>query len=102
MYYESPYFLSMDELWTNWPQRELSGLMKVYFLAQWSYYTLQILILHIEDRRKDHSQMLLHHIVTIALIWASYAYHQTRVGHLILVLMDAIDLVFPVCFLSLL
>src|SRR4051794_36490294 len=96
MYIQSPYFLNNSSLWTNWPERELSGLMKTYILAQWSYYIQQIVVLHIEDRRKDHWQMLIHHIVTIALISASYAYHQTRVGHLILVLMDFIDLVFPV------
>jgi acyl-CoA-dependent ceramide synthase len=86
----------MQELWTNWPQRELDGLMKGYILGQWSFWLQQILVINIEDRRKDHWQMLTHHFVTIALISASYAYHQTRVGNLILVLMDVIDLFLPV------
>lgn len=96
IYYNSPYFLNMEELWTDWPQRELGGLMKGYILGQWSFWLQQVLILNIEARRKDHWQMLSHHLVTIALIYASYAYHQTRVGNLILVLMDIVDLVFPV------
>lgn len=37
-----------------------------------------------------------HHAVTISLIIAAYAYHQTRVGVLLLVLMDVIELIFPV------
>lgn len=86
----------MEELWTNWPQRELDGLMKLYLLAQWSFWIQQVLVINMEDRRKDHWQMLSHHIVTIILISASYAYHQTRVGNLIMVQMDAVDLVFPV------
>lgn len=35
----------------------------------------------------------------IALLWASYVYHQTRVGTLVLVTMDVVDLVFPVSLL---
>lgn len=65
-------------------------------LLQWAFWIQQVLVIHIEDRRKDHWQMLSHHFITIALIAASYAYHQTRVGNLILVLMDVVDLVFPV------
>ena len=86
----------MQELWTDWPQRELDGLMKGYILGQFSFWIQQVLVIHIEDRRKDHLQMLIHHFVTIALLSASYAYHQTRVANLILVLMDVVDLIFPV------
>ncbi|RYO86869.1 hypothetical protein DL766_001110 [Monosporascus sp. MC13-8B] len=95
IYYTSPYFLNMEELWTNWPQRELDGLMKGYILVQWAFWSQQVLVIHIETRRKDYWQILTHHFVTIALIAASYAYHHTRVGHVILVLMDVIELIFP-------
>ncbi|RYP69093.1 hypothetical protein DL771_006324 [Monosporascus sp. 5C6A] len=95
IYYTSPYFLNMEELWTNWPQRELDGLMKGYILIQWAFWSQQVLVIHIETRRKDYWQILTHHFVTIALIAASYAYHHTRVGHVILVLMDVIELIFP-------
>lgn len=86
----------MEELWTDWPQREMDGLMKGYNLGQWAFWLQQILVINMEDRRSDHWQMLSHHVVTIALIAASYAYHLTRVGNLIMVLMDVVDLVFPV------
>ncbi|KAI0837905.1 longevity assurance proteins LAG1/LAC1 [Hypoxylon sp. FL0890] len=95
LYARSPYFLNMRELWTNWPNRELDGLMKAYLLAQWAFWVQQVLVIHIEERRKDHWQMLTHHFITITLISASYCYHQTRVGNLILVLMDVVDLFLP-------
>lgn len=72
--------------------------MKGYLLGQWSFYLQQIFVLNIEARRKDHWQMLIHHIVTVALVYASYAYHQTRVAHLILMLMDFIDISLPVSY----
>ncbi|KAI0008279.1 longevity assurance proteins LAG1/LAC1 [Xylariaceae sp. FL0662B] len=100
LYTQSPYYLNMRELWTDWPNRELDGLMKPYLLAQWAFWLQQVLVIHIEDRRKDHWQMLTHHFITITLISASYCYHHTRVGHLILVLMDVVDLFLPLakCF----
>lgn len=70
--------------------------MKGYLLAQWAFWVQQVLVIHIEERRKDHWQMLTHHFITLTLISASYFYHQTRVGNLILVLMDVVDLFLPV------
>ncbi|KAF4821907.1 Sphingosine N-acyltransferase-like protein FUM18 [Colletotrichum siamense] len=95
IYKTSPYWLNMKELWTNWPQRELTGLNKFYILAQWSFWLQQIIVINIEERRKDHWQMFTHHIITCSLISACYGYHMTRVGNLILVLMDVVDLFFP-------
>ncbi|KAI0019972.1 longevity assurance proteins LAG1/LAC1 [Xylariomycetidae sp. FL0641] len=95
LYQQSPYWLNLKELWTGWPDRELDGLMKGYMLAQWAFWLQQVFVIHIEERRKDHWQMLSHHFITIALISTSYCYHFTRVGNLILVLMDIVDLFFP-------
>ncbi|KAI0886265.1 longevity assurance proteins LAG1/LAC1 [Annulohypoxylon maeteangense] len=95
LYVQSPFFLNMKELWTGWPNRELDGLMKAYLLAQWAFWLQQLLVIHIEERRKDHWQMLIHHFITITLISASYCYHLTRVGNLILVLMDVVDIFLP-------
>ncbi|KAK1758106.1 TLC domain-containing protein [Echria macrotheca] len=95
IYCKSPYYLKLSELWTSWPSREISGLMKGYMLAQLAFWVQQILVINIEERRKDHWQMFTHHIVTISLIFASYRYGYTRVGNLILVLMDVVDLFLP-------
>ncbi|KAI0597217.1 putative longevity-assurance protein [Biscogniauxia sp. FL1348] len=95
MYCKSPYYLNLQELWTDWPNRELDGPMKAYLLAQWAFWLQQVLVINIEERRKDHWQMLSHHFITISLISASYCYHHIRVGHLILVLMDVVDLFLP-------
>jgi acyl-CoA-dependent ceramide synthase len=96
IYFTSPYYLNLTELWTQWPNREISGLMKGYMLAQLGFWVQQILVINIEERRKDHWQMFTHHIVTISLIFASYRYGLTRVGNLVLVLMDVVDLFLPV------
>ena len=53
-------------------------------------------VVNIEKRRSDHWQMVWHHVVTVMLVGGSYAYHQTKVGNLIMVLMDTVELFLPV------
>ncbi|KAL9468584.1 hypothetical protein ACSS6W_010278 [Trichoderma asperelloides] len=96
LYANSPAWLNMKELWTDWPNREMGGLLKVYMLAQWAFWLQQIVVINIEDRRKDHWQMFSHHLITTALISSCYCYHHTRVGLFILVIMDVVDLFLPV------
>ncbi|KAL4943877.1 TLC domain-containing protein [Aspergillus oleicola] len=95
LYCTSKYFLNLREMFTDWPSRELPEITKTYILAQWAFWLQQLIVINIEERRKDHWQMLSHHIVTIILLWTSYALHLTRVANLILVLMDVVDIFFP-------
>ncbi|KAF7881703.1 uncharacterized protein EAF02_006391 [Botrytis sinoallii] len=96
IYVNSDYWWNLSELWTNWPNREVGGLRKWYILVQYAFWLQQIIVINIEARRKDHWQMFTHHIVTTALIFTSYGYHQTKVANVILCLMDVVDLFFPV------
>ncbi|KAL2269287.1 hypothetical protein VTJ83DRAFT_1471 [Remersonia thermophila] len=93
VYWKSPAYMNLHELWTGWPDRELTALMKGYMLAQLGFWLQQLVVINIEERRKDHWQMFTHHIITSALIYTSYRYGHTRVGNLVLVLMDVSDLV---------
>ncbi|RAL10458.1 longevity assurance proteins LAG1/LAC1 [Aspergillus homomorphus CBS 101889] len=95
IYCTSKYFLNLPEMFTDWPTRELPGLTKAYILGQWAFWLQQILVINIEERRKDHWQMLAHHLVTVVLISTSYALHLTRVANLVLILMDVVDIFFP-------
>jgi very-long-chain ceramide synthase len=94
--YTSDYWLNLRALWKDWPTREMDGLAKWYYLVQFAFWLQQIAVVNIEERRKDHWQMFTHHIITCLLIFTSYGYHQSKVGTLILCLMDIGDLVFAV------
>lgn len=89
------YFANMDHLWIDWPQRDIDGLTKFYILTQLSYWIQQVISVNVEARRKDYWLNVAHHFITITLILVSYVYHHTRVGVLILVMMDAIEILFP-------
>lgn len=93
--YNSDYWLNLRALWRDWPVREMEGFSKWYYLVQFAFYLQQIVVVNIEERRKDHWQMFTHHIITCALIFGAYGYHQTKVGNLILCLMDVVDLFLP-------
>ncbi|CAK7203635.1 Sphingosine N-acyltransferase lag1 [Sporothrix eucalyptigena] len=95
LYYHSPYFFNMKNLWTHWPGREMSGLLKAYILVQLAFWLQQIIVINIEERRKDHWQMLTHHFITVSLITASYRYRHTPVANVILILMDISDFFLP-------
>ena len=84
------------ELWLNYPHTPLAGTLKFYYLTQASFYIHQVLILNAEARRKDHIQMMTHHVITIGLIAFSYLSNFTRAGCLIMVLMDWCDIFLPV------
>ncbi|KAF4574568.1 sphingosine N-acyltransferase family protein [Pleurotus pulmonarius] len=87
--------LDPTDVWLGYPHLPLAGPLKFYYLTQTAFYTHQILVLNAEARRKDHYQMLAHHIITVALMGASYFLNFTRVGCLIMVIMDWCDIFFP-------
>lgn len=94
--YNSGYWFNYHELWVGWPNRELDGLFKWYYLVQFAFWLQQIVVVNIEERRKDYYEMFIHHIITSVLLFTSYGYHQAKVGNTILCLMDVADIFLPV------
>ena len=93
---KSSYWLNFEELWSTWPSRQISGDLKWYYLVQLSFWLQQMLAINLEKRRKDYSQMFTHHCVTSFLMYVAYAYRWTKVGHVVLVIMDVVDFLLPV------
>lgn len=83
---------NLDKLWLNYPHTPLAGPLKFYYLTQLGFWFHQVLLLNAEARRKDHVQMMSHHVITITLVIASYWCNFTRVGVLVMVLMDFCDI----------
>jgi hypothetical protein len=83
-------------MWTNWPAREMTPQMKWYLLMQLSFWIQQIFIVNIEERRKDHYQMLTHHLITSTLLGSAYIYRFYNVSNVVLCLMDIVDFLLPV------
>jgi acyl-CoA-dependent ceramide synthase len=71
--------------------------MKWYLLVELSFLIQQIFVIHVEERRKDHYQMLSHHIITSTLLSSAYIYSFYNVSNVVLCLMDIVDFQLPVC-----
>ena len=93
LYLRAPYYNNLDNLYVGWPHYQMDSLFKKYYLVLIAAWLQQIIVLNIEQRRKDHYQMFSHHIITCCLIIGSYYFYFVRIGHLILMLMDLVDIV---------
>ncbi|RFU25163.1 hypothetical protein B7463_g11177, partial [Scytalidium lignicola] len=96
LWYSSPYWLDNAAIWRTWPTKDMSFGLKWYYLVQLAFWLQQILVIHIEARRKDHYQMLTHHIITCTLVSVAYVYRFGNVANVVLCLMDIVDLVLPI------
>lgn len=92
IYYNSPYYNNLNNLFIDWPHDDLLPRYKVYYLLQIGFWFQQIFVLNVEKKRKDYIQMFSHHIVTCLLLIGSYYYYFIRIGNLILILMDPVDI----------
>jgi len=52
--YHSPYWFNLHEMWTNFPTRNITALVKWYYLVQIAFWLQQLFVVNIEERRNDH------------------------------------------------
>ncbi|KAG8747143.1 hypothetical protein FRC10_002192 [Ceratobasidium sp. 414] len=86
-------FGSATQLLAGYPHWEMNKLMKTYYLLQTAYWSQQlfVLLLKIEKPRKDYTELVIHHFVTIWLIGWSYLINLTWIGNAVFVTMDWSD-----------
>ncbi|KAG7664712.1 lag1 [[Candida] subhashii] len=92
LFLRSPYYNNLDHVYLGWPDHPMEAAFKRYYLISTAFWFQQIFVLNVEQHRKDHYQMFSHHIITCLLIVGSYYYYFYRIGHLILMIMDSVDI----------
>lgn len=87
------WYFNTTAMFENFPHKTHEGLFKTYYLLQASYWAQQglVLLLMLEKPRKDFKELVLHHIITLALIWLSYRFHFTYMGIAVYITMDISD-----------
>lgn len=93
MYQSDLWLFRTDTMYTTYPDLEIDYLYKVFFLGQASFWAQQscLLVLQVEKPRKDYNELIMHHIVTMLLIWCSYVFHFQKMGLAIYITMDVSD-----------
>ncbi|ORZ09460.1 TLC domain-domain-containing protein, partial [Absidia repens] len=91
--YGSEWWFDTRYFWIDYPVTDYTEAFKYYYLVQFAYWLQQIFVLQIEAPRKDYRELVMHHINTLLLIFASYLCNFTRVGNAVFVCMDLPDAV---------
>uniref|UniRef100_A0A0N5AM97 TLC domain-containing protein n=1 Tax=Syphacia muris TaxID=451379 RepID=A0A0N5AM97_9BILA len=88
-----PQLRDITECWRNWPHHTLSAGVWWYYIIETSFYwSLLFSSLVFDIRRADFIQLILHHSVTILLLFMSYSMNMIRVGTLVLFSHDIADI----------
>ncbi|KAK7520722.1 acyl-CoA-dependent ceramide synthase [Phyllosticta citriasiana] len=87
------WYFNTTGMYEGFPHKTHEALFKAYYLLQASYWAQQaiVLLLMLEKPRKDFKELVMHHIITIALIWLSYRFHFTYMGLAVYITHDISD-----------
>lgn len=87
------WYFNTKGMYEGFPHKTHEAVFKAYYLLQASYWAQQaiVLLLMLEKPRKDFKELVMHHIITIALIWCSYRFHFTYMGVAVYITHDISD-----------
>lgn len=87
------WYFRTTTMFEGFPHRQHDGIFKAYYLLQASYWAQQaiVLLLGLEKPRKDFKELVLHHVVTLALIGLSYRFHFAMMGIAVFITHDISD-----------
>lgn len=80
-------------LYEAYPHRTHEAIFKFYYLFQAAYWAQQaiVMLLGMEEPRKDFKELIGHHIVSLSLIGLSYRFHFTYMGLAVYITHDISD-----------
>ncbi|KAI0128115.1 longevity assurance proteins LAG1/LAC1 [Hypoxylon sp. NC0597] len=87
------WYFNTRGMYEAFPHRTHCAELKFYYLFQAAFWTQQalVMLLGMEKKRKDYKELVVHHIVTIALIGLSYRFHFTYMGFAVYITHDISD-----------
>ncbi|KAK5629805.1 hypothetical protein RRF57_005520 [Xylaria bambusicola] len=87
------WYFNTRAMYENFPHKTHAADFKFYYLFQAAYWAQQaiVLLLGLEERRKDFKELVGHHIVSLSLIGLSYRFHFTYMGLAVYITHDISD-----------
>jgi len=65
--------------------------LRCFYIMYMARYLQAAVSILMEPKRKDFMEMMLHHIATVIVVYVSYVYGWSRIGSVVMVLMDPAD-----------
>ncbi|KAI0888584.1 longevity assurance proteins LAG1/LAC1 [Annulohypoxylon maeteangense] len=87
------WYFNTRGMYEFFPHRTHDAELKFYYLFQAAFWSQQalVMLLGMEEKRKDYQELVAHHFVTIALIGLSYRFHFTYMGIAVYISHDISD-----------
>jgi hypothetical protein len=89
--WDKSWFKDTKHCWYGYPKQHVTADIWWYYMLELSFYWSLVLSLFMDTRRKDFTEMIVHHISTITLMSMSWSANMVRVGTLVLCVHDAVD-----------
>ncbi|XP_069111915.1 ceramide synthase 5-like [Argopecten irradians] len=90
--WDKPYLWDTKHCWIDYSHQHVPNDVFWFYTIELAFYWSLVFFVLSDHRRKDSNQMFLHHVVTIALIYFSFASNMIRIGMLVIVVHDSVDL----------
>ncbi|KAI1773119.1 longevity assurance proteins LAG1/LAC1 [Hypoxylon cercidicola] len=87
------WYFNTRGMYEGFPHKTQDASLKFYYLFQAAFWVQQsiVMLLGVEQRRKDFKELVGHHCVTVALVALSYRFHFTYMGIAVYVTHDISD-----------
>ena len=90
--WRKPYLWVTVNCWVGWPKQHVeTDIFTLYLIELSFYWSLLFAMVFGKDYHKGKKEMVLHHIITILLIYFSWAVNMVRVGSLVILVHDIAD-----------
>ncbi|CAC5357052.1 unnamed protein product [Mytilus coruscus] len=89
--WDKPWFKKSINCFVDWPAQSVSNDVYWYYLIELGFYLSAVYMLFTDHKRKDFTELIIHHVVTIFLLVLSFSYNLLRAGTLVLCIHDQVD-----------
>ncbi|XP_074157705.1 ceramide synthase 4-like isoform X2 [Sminthopsis crassicaudata] len=97
IFYNKTWFGQPETVWNGYPKQPLQPAIYWWYLLELSFYVSLLLTLANDVKRKDFKEQVIHHVVTITLLFFSYSANFMHIGALVLLLHDVSDIFMEAC-----
>ncbi|ELT87375.1 hypothetical protein CAPTEDRAFT_170489 [Capitella teleta] len=89
--WDKPWIWDTKHCWYSYPRQHVTREIYWYYMIELAFYWSLVISLTIDNKRKDFTEMMVHHFATISLLGLSWCNNMVRIGTLVLIVHDAVD-----------